>query len=156
MHEGGVRPAVGAALASIGFAALVIAGFGVTSLLVDAEVIAVDGIGAWPGAAGVAAATVAVAVVLAVALRAPHPGYGAALLAAPAALLAHLIVFVGTALLTGVDGARALSAAAGFAVSWFALILAGAASAAVWAGVALVRTDASRPQWPWERGDEAD
>jgi prolipoprotein diacylglyceryltransferase len=62
-------------------------------------------------------------------------------------------VLVGAAL-TGVDLARAIAAAGGFATSWFAVLLASVALVAAWTAVALVRTRAGRPRWPWERDED--
>ena len=50
----------------------------------------------------------------------------------------------------GIDLARAIAAAGAFATSWFAVVLASAALIAGWTAVALVRTRAGRPRWPWE------
>ena len=41
-------------------------------------------------------------------------------------------------------------AAGAFATSWFAVVLASTALIAGWTAVALVRTRAGRPRWPWE------
>ena len=48
----GVSPPVAVAFAVVGFFALLIAGFGLLSLLSDAEVIPVPGLGQLPGAIG--------------------------------------------------------------------------------------------------------
>lgn len=149
-----VRPLAALAYATTGFVALVIAGFGLTSLLTDAEVLAVPGLGAVPGIAGVAAATAAFAVVTWFAVRPRRASYGAVAAVVAAAFLAHLAgVWVG-ALLSGTDPARATAAVGGFATSPFAAVLLASAFVSGWAAVALVRTRASRPRWPWESDDE--
>jgi len=152
--SGPVRPVAALAYTAAGYVALVIAGFGVTSLLTDAEVIAVPGLGAMPGAAGVAASTVAFVVATWFAVRAERPSYGAVAAVVPAVFLSHLAgVWVG-ALLSGTDPARATAAVGAFATSAFAMVLVASAFVCGWAAVALVRTRASRPRWPWERDDE--
>lgn len=149
-----VRPSAALAFATAGFAALLIAGLGMTSLLMDAEVIGVEGLGAVPGAAGFTGAVALFAAVVWAAVRAARPSYGSAAVAAPAALIGYVGgVWLG-AVLTGVDVARASAAAGGFATSAFALVLLLVAFAAGWVGVALVRTRAQRPRWPWEGEDE--
>ncbi len=52
------------------------------------------------------------------------------------------------------DAARTAAAIGGFATSWFAVVLASAALVAGWVAVALVRTGADRPRWPWERDED--
>jgi len=150
----GVSPPVAVAFAVVGYFALLVAGFGLTSLYTDTEVLAVPGLGPLPGVLGVAFSTVAVVVALWSAVRRPRPSYGAAFVAAVAALLAYLIGVGLGAVIGGSDAATALAAVGGFATSWFALILAALAFVAGWAGIALVRTRASRPRWPWERDEQ--
>ncbi len=149
-----VRPSAALAFSTAGFVALLIAGLGVTSLLADAEVIPVAGLGAAPGVAGFAAATALFAAAVWAAVRAPRPSYLAAAAAVPAAFVGYVGgVWLG-ALVTGVDLARASAAAGGFAISVFALVLVLAAFVSAWVAVALVRTRAHRPRWPWEEDDE--
>jgi len=150
----GVAPPVAVVFATIGFIALGICGLGLLSLLLDAEVIATPGLGQLPGVVGFGLATVAVFVALWVVLHRARPSYTAALLVASAALLAYLLGMLAGAVLVGGDAARAVAAAGGFLTSWFAFVLAAAAFVAGWAGVALVRTRAGRPRWPWEGDDE--
>ncbi|WP_425840178.1 DUF6121 family protein [Microbacterium sp. PA5] len=151
---GPVRPLAALAYGTAGFVALVIAGFGLTSLVTDTEVIAVPGLGALPGAAGVVAATAAFVAVTWLIVRSARPAYGATAAVIPAVLLAHLAgVWLG-AIVVGTDPARAAAAAGGFAISPFAAVLLASAFVCAWAAVALVRTRASRPRWPWEGEDE--
>lgn len=152
--SGGMRPGLATAFAVVGFGALAICGLGVLSLVTGQDVIAVRGLGALPGAFGFGAAVIALAAVLATALRAPHPSYAISALTGVVALLAYLVGLVVTALAVGVDPARAVAAAGGFAVSWFAVILVVSAAASGWIAVALVRTHAHPPRWAWERDEE--
>lgn len=149
-----VRPSAALAYAVVGFIALLIAGLGVASLLLDADVIGVEGLGAMPGVAGATAATALFAAAVWAAVRAVRPSYVAAAAAAPAAFVGYLGgVWIG-ALVTGTDLARASAAVGGFATSPFALVLLLAAFVSAWVAVALVRTRARRPRWPWESDDE--
>lgn len=151
----GVSPPVAVALATVAFFALAIAGLGMASLLLEADVIATPGVGQLAGVAAVALSTAAFGGLLWAYLRQPQPSYVAALPVTVAAVLAYLLGIGVGAMLQGTDAALALAAAGGFATSWFALVLAGAAFVASWSAVALVRTRAERPRWPWER-DEPD
>lgn len=148
--HGGVTPPMAAAFAVVGFFALLIAGFGMLSLLSGDEVLPVTGLGQVPGVVGAALATLAFAVTMWMAVRRPHPSYVAAGLAVVTTFLAYLLGVLIGAVLAGIDLARAAAAIGGFATSWFAVVLAGAALIAGWGGIALVRTRASRPRWPWE------
>jgi hypothetical protein len=138
----------------VAFVALVIAGLGVVSLLTDQDVIATEGLGPAPAAIGI----VLTALVYAGALWAPlarsHPSYWNALWVALACYLAYLAgVGIGAAL-GGADPAVAAGVAGRIAIGWFGLVVAAAALASAWSAIALVRTRAGTPRWPWE-GDEA-
>lgn len=151
---GGLRPGLATLFSVVGFGALAICGLGVLSLATGADVVAVRGLGALPGAAGFALAVAALTLVLGGGLRRPHPSYGLAAVAALAVVLAYLAGLVGAAVVVGVDPARAVAAAGAFALSWFAVVLAGCGAAAGWTGVALVRTRAQAPRWRWERDED--
>lgn len=149
----GVRPPVAAALATVGFFALLIAALGMTSLLLEQDVIATEGLGLMPGVVAAGLATLAVFGVLLVTLRRPQPSYGVAGWVMLGAVLAYLVGLWLGAAFSGGDLARAAAAAGTFLLSWFALELAVIAFIAGWVGVALVRTRAQRPHWPWESDD---
>jgi len=149
----GVAPPVAVALATVAFLALAIGGLGMASLLLEADVIATPGVGQLAGILALTVSTGAFGGLLWAYLRRPQPSYVAALPVTVAAMLAYLVGFGLGAMLQGTDAALALAAAGGFATSWFALVLAGAAFVAAWSAVALVRTRAERPRWPWERDD---
>ncbi len=148
----GVSPPLAVAFAVIGFFALLVAGFGVTSLVAGAEVVA-PGHGQIPGITAVAAATVAFGAVLWNGLRRARPSYGVSITVVIAVVVAFVLGLLVGAVIEGSDAAAAVATAGSFATSWFALVLAGVAFAAAWAGVALVRTRASHPHWPWERDE---
>lgn len=145
----GVRPAVALALATISFFALLIAGLGVLSLLLNQDVIGVRGLGPVPGVTGTVLAVAAFAAALWAAIR-RRPSYLGALACAVAAFLAYAMgVWLGAAF-SGADLAAAAAAAGGVAASGFGVVIAVAALLAGWGGVALVRTRSDRPRWPWE------
>ncbi|WP_431801793.1 hypothetical protein [Microbacterium sp. bgisy203] len=150
----GLSPQLAVAFTTIGFFALVVAAFGMLSLLTDADVLAVPGLGQVPGAVAVGAATLTFAVVTWVVVRRPQPTYGGAAIVLVATFLAYLGGLLLGGMGAGVDPARAAAAVGGFATSWFAVVLASAAFISAWIAVALVRTRATRPRWPWERDDD--
>lgn len=150
----GVRPGVATVFATVGFFALVIAGFGLASLLLDADVIATPGIGLLAGAIALASAIAAFALVLWRATRIARPTYRAAGVATVLAVAAHLAGLWIGAVLQGASVALATAAVGGFVTSWFVVVLAGCAFVAGWSGIALVRTRAQRPRWTWEREED--
>ncbi|MGV9194672.1 hypothetical protein ACQ143_10060 [Microbacterium sp. MC2] len=154
MSQPGIRPPVAAALATVGFFALLVAALGVASLLLDQEVIGTEGLGNLPGAVAAGLSTLAVLGVLLIALRGPRPTYTVSVIVMIAAVLAYLVGLWFGAVFAGESLALAAAAAGAFIVSWFGAILAVVAFIAGWVGVALVRTRAERPRWPWESDED--
>lgn len=138
------------ALSVIVFVALVIFGLGMTSLLLDQEVIATPGISPVPGAVAVAVAGIGFGVTLWAAFRADRPTYWAALWAAVVVVLAHLASLWLTALITGTTVAVATGVVGDVLLGWVSPVIAAAAFVTAWGAVAIARTAASRPRWPWE------
>lgn len=150
----GVTPPVAVVFAAVVFLSLAIAGLGVTSLLLDADVIAVPGLGPLPGVVGMIVAAALFAAVLAWGLRAEPPGY---LTAVPCALAAYVGEVVGIAmgaLLVGADPAGGVSGAGSVALGWPGAVIAGAGLLAGAFGVLLARARGDRPRWSWESDDE--
>lgn len=153
-ESAGVSAVLALVLATVGFFALAVFGLGALSVLTDADIIAVTGLGPVPGVVGMLAAVAAFALTLWSALRRPHPSFVAAVTISLVVGLAHL-AGVWTAVITGSGNAIIATAVAGGLVRGGAsAVLLVAAAIAAWSGIALRRTRASRPQWPWERDDE--
>lgn len=181
--QGPVRPPVALAFATMGFIALLIFGLGMTSLATGEDVIASPGLGQAPGIAGVVCATLAFAGGLWAAIAragsrtdaaapardaapasagagsiaragARHPSYWGALWTTAATFLAYLGGVWFGAVFTGADLGVATAVVGRLATTWFGVVVAAAAFVSSWAGIALVRTRARRPRWPWE--DEFD
>ncbi|MDQ0728469.1 hypothetical protein [Microbacterium sp. W4I20] len=141
-------------LATVGYFALAVFGLGALSLLTDADIIAVPGLGQMPGVIGMLASVVAFAAMLWSTLRRGKPSFLAAITISLTAALAHLIG-VWVAVLAGVGNAVIATAVAGDLVRGGAsAVLLLAAAVAAWGGIALRRTRAERPRWRWERDDE--
>ncbi|QIG38608.1 hypothetical protein G5T42_03150 [Microbacterium sp. 4R-513] len=153
-EHGHVRPLVALGLVTAAFGALVICALGVTSLLLDEDVIAVPGLGQIPGVLGTVSAIGAFALAVWLTIRRAHPSYWGAAIAAVAAVMAYPLGVWFGALLGGADLAAAAGAAGGVLTSWVGVVIAASAFACAWAGVALVRTNARRPRWPWEDPDD--
>ncbi|WP_205791426.1 hypothetical protein [Microbacterium sulfonylureivorans] len=151
---GPVRPLTSLALSTAAFVALLIFGLGMTSLVIGQDVIAVRGLGQIPGILGTALSTAAFAAGLWAAVRRKPASYWGSAWTATACLLGYVGGIWLGGILTGADLAAATAAAGGVATSWFGVVVAAAGFIASWAGIALVRTHARRPRWPWE--DEFD
>ena len=153
-EHGHVRPLVALGLVTAAFGALVICGLGVTSLLLNEDVIPVPGLGQIPGVLGTIFAVAAFALVVWLTVSRRHASYWGSAIAAIAAVLAYPVGVWFGAVIGGEDLAAAAGAAGAVLTSWFGLVIALSAFVCAWAGVALVRTNARRPRWPWEDPDD--
>ncbi|MBN9195658.1 MAG: hypothetical protein J0I44_06260 [Microbacterium sp.] len=149
-----MRPLVALAFAVIGFVALFVCGLGIASLVLNQDPISAPGFGQLPGILGSIAAAAAFAGGLWASLSRPHPSFWGALWTTAATFLGYLIGVGVGALIEGADRATAAAAIGRLATTWFGAVIAAAALIAGWGGIALVRTRARRPRWPWERDDE--
>lgn len=152
-ESAGVSPVLAVVFATIGFFALAVFGLGGVSLLTDSDIIATPGLGQAPGIAGMAAAVLAFALMLWVVVRRPAPSFFSALALAVSTALVHLAaVWIAVASVAG--SALLATAVAGDLVRGGAsAVLLLAAAIGAWAGIALRRTRARHPRWPWERDD---
>lgn len=151
---GPVRPVLALALGVIAYAALAIFGLGMTSLIVGRDVIDVPGLGQIPGVVGMLVSITAVAASIWAVVRPSQPSYVGAVGGVLAAYLGYLLGLLVGAVTGGVDVAAATAAVGTIAVSWFGAALAAAGGAAAWGAIALVRTRAERPRWPWEADED--
>ncbi len=151
---GPVRPLVALGLATVAFLTLVIFGLGMTSLVLEADVVERPGLGQVPGILATALTTGVFALVEWLALRRPQPRYTAALWAAVACYAAYVGTLWLGVLFSSSDLGIATEVAGRVATTWFGAVVAASAAICAWGGVALARTRAGRPRWPWE--DEFD
>lgn len=152
--RGPVRPPVALAFSLVGFVALLIFGLGMTSLATNQDVIATRGLGQLPGILGPVLASAAFAAATWAGVTRPRPSFVSALWIAVAAFLADLLGIGIGVLVAGVDPLVAMGVVGRMATTWFGAVVAGAALVAGWCAIALVRTRARRPRWPWERDDD--
>ena len=142
-------------MTSVLFVALLILGFGLLSLVGDAGVLSPTGQGPFPGIAAVVAATIGYASVTSSALR-RRPVYPAALGAALGSYLLYVLVIGVASGLARTDASIALAASSRAAIGWVGAVVAGSAFVCCWFAIALVRTNARTPRWPWEGSDGED
>ncbi|WP_156758989.1 hypothetical protein [Microbacterium karelineae] len=139
------------AFASVGYLALLVAGLGVASLATDSDVISTRGVGIVPAYVAAGAAIAAFALLVRGAIAAERPSYFAALGTAIGSAAAHLVVIAFGALFETGDLGIVLGVTREVLIGWVAPVVAGAALVAAWAAIAVRRTGAERPRWPWER-----
>lgn len=149
-----MRPAVSVALTLAGFFALTIAAFGIVSLLADVEVVPVAGVGQAPGVVGVVVACAVYAAGTALTLRPTSPRYTGALLIAVGVWLGYSAGAGVAGAVAAEDVAAGLAVTARLLIGWPGAVVGIAAAIAAWCAIALVRTRAGRPRWPWEGPDE--
>lgn len=141
--------------AAVGFAALVIAGLGVASLLLDSPVIGEPGLTQVPGILGTVLAILGFTAVTYPALR-RRGSVGMALIAGLSAAAGYVLGVVVGAVISGIDPFRALGVAGALAVSWpmAVIVVAGIVAAAL--ALVAVRAGPGAAQWPWERSGTDD
>ncbi|MFE1645912.1 hypothetical protein [Microbacterium sp. P01] len=149
-----VRPGMALVFSLVGFFALAIFGFGMTSLITDSDVIAVEGLGPIPGVFALVCAAGGFAGSLWLGIRSVHPSYVVALPVAIASFLFYLVGLGFGALVGDAGLVQAVAAVGGVATSWFGMVVAVTGLVCAAGGVALVRPRTARPHWPWENGDE--
>lgn len=150
----GVSVPLALVLATIGFFALAVFGLGAVSLATDADIISVPSLGQAPGVVGMLAAVAVFALSLWLGLRAQHPSLFSVLPIAIAAALAHLVVVWVAVLLATSDLVVSTAVVGGLVTGGASVVLLLAAAIAAWSGIALRRTRAQHPHWPWEEHDE--
>ena len=140
-------------LATISYFALAVFGLGALSAATDTDIIAVPGLGQAPGVIGMVVAVAVFGLMLWSTLRRSRPSYVATVAIALLAALAHLVV-VWFALLLGPGIVIATAVAGELVRGGASAVLLAAGLIAGWGGIALRRTRAEHPRWPWERDEE--
>lgn len=141
-------------LATISFFALAVFGLGALSVATDTDIISTPDLGQTPGVAGMLAAVISFASLLWATLRRRRPSFVSTITVALVAVLAHLAV-VWFAVLLGTSDIVIATAVAGDLVrGGVSAVLLAAALVAAWGGIALRRTRAEHPRWPWERDED--
>ena len=136
------------------FFALSIMGLGVLSLLSEHDIISVSQLDQLPGIVGMGLAVIVFAGALRPVLGDPHPSFVSSVFLALAAALVHLGGVWGTAVSEGAGAVRATAAAGQLVLGGSSAVVVLAALVAAWVAIALRRTRARAPHWPWEKKDE--
>lgn len=149
--EANLRPGWAAVVAITLFFALVIAGWGMLSLILDENVIIVPGLGQLPGLLATASAGLVVA-----ATAARGAGRGilvtTVIATAGAYLVSVLVLGISVAVVTS-DLGRSLAVTARAASAWPGAVIAGSALCASILGAIAGRGSSVTARWPWERDD---
>lgn len=153
-EEQRMAPGILLAFAGVAYGALVICVTGFASLLTDTDVIAVPGLGPVPGALAVLVSVLVFAAVLWPVIRMARPAFTGVIPVALAAALAHLAALWLLAVVFGADVAAATAAVASAVTSWTSPAFLIAAFVAAWGAIAVRRTAARPPHWPWERDQD--
>lgn len=140
-------------MTTVGFFAIAVFSLGALSVVTDADIIAVPETGQAPGIVGMTVAVAVFAGILWLAVRIEHPRFRSVWTISIATALAHLLAAgIGAIVVTG-EFINALAVMGQLVTGGASLVIFAAAAIAAWAGVALRRTRAKRPRWPWERDD---
>ena len=150
----GVSAFLALVLSTVGFFALLVFGLGGLSLATDTDIIAVPGLGQAPGAIGVIVAVGVFTTGSWRMLRPEHPSYRPVWLVALTTALAHLVAVWLVIVITSGEAVTATVVAGDLVRGGAGLVLLAAAAVAAWCGVALRRTRARAPRWPWEDDEE--
>lgn len=142
------------AFASVGYLALLVAGLGLASLVTDSDVIETQGVGVVPAYVAAGVAIVAFALFVLGSVARDRPSYVSAVGAALVAAVAHLLTLAVASLLGSGDIGVAIGVVGEVLIGWVTPVVALAALVAAWAAIAVRRTKASRPRWPWEHDEE--
>lgn len=133
--------------------ALIIAGLGMTSLLLDEPVIATPGLGQAPGVIAVTASVVVFAAVLWGALGRARV-IGTVVVSALTAFLSYVLALAIGVATVGADVGAALGVAGRAATSWPGAVIAVAAALSAALAVAVAAGAGTSARWPWERDDD--
>lgn len=152
----GMRAEVATAFAAIAYGALLVCVFGFVSLWSGSVPLADEDLGAVPTMLAGVCALLAFAGALLGATRPVRPSYTAVIPVAFAAALTQLVALWLLALAFGAGAGTAIAAAADAVTGGASLVFLLVAVVCGWAGIALRRTSAGRPKWPWERHDEGE
>lgn len=136
------------------FFALTVFGLGAMSVAIDSDVITVPGLGQSPGVVGMLTAIVVFATTLGGALRRQHPTFVSAPVTALTTALLHLVGVWFAVLVSTGDLVIATAVVGGLVQGGPSLVILVAAAIAAWGGIALRRTRAEHPRWPWERDED--
>jgi hypothetical protein len=136
--------------ASIGYLALLVAGLGTASAIADDDIISTPGVSLVAAYAAAGVAIVAFALLLAGPVSRERPGYWAAASTAVGSAGLYTIALAIAVFVSSGDLSTTGSVLREVLVGWVVPVVLGSALVAAWAAIALRRTSARQPRWPWE------
>lgn len=137
----------------VGFAALAILGLGMLSFFRDVDILSVPGLDWWPAIVAMLFAIAAFCWMLWPTLTRGSPSFLAVPAVALVTAVAHLAALWLAAVLSGVGLESALVAISQLLTRGSSGVVLLAAAVGSWVAIALRRTRAGAPHWPWEDGD---
>ncbi|WP_300268482.1 hypothetical protein [Microbacterium sp.] len=143
-------------MTAVGFFAFATLGLGILSFATDADIIGVPGLGQAPGVIGMIVAVVTFAGILSQAVRIRYPRFRSVWAISIMTAIAHLLAVGIVAMFTSGEFVTGMSVMGGLITGGSSLVMLVVAAIAAWVGVALRRTRAARPRWPWEKDDLSD
>lgn len=138
------------AFTSVGYFALLVAGLGVGSMAADADVITTQGLSVIAAYIAAAAAIGGFALFLIGPASRDRPSYWHAASTAVGSAAVHVLTLGIVALVETGDLGVVGGVVSEVLLGWVSPVVFGTAAVAAWAAIALRRTKADRPQWPWE------
>ena len=139
-----------ASFASVGYLALLVAGLGFASAITNQDVISVPGTSLIAAFVAAGIAIIAFGLFLLGPASRARPSYWSALSTALGTAAVYLLALGACVLVSGGDLDRTLAVLGDVIVGWVTPVVAIAAAVAAWGALAMRRTSASRPRWPWE------
>ncbi|WP_417556017.1 hypothetical protein [Microbacterium sp.] len=149
----GVSASLALVIAFVSFAALTILGLGMLSFFADLDILAVPGLDWWPGIVGMIVAIGVFAWMLWPTLKNEHPSYMPVFAVGLVSAVAHVVAVWLGALLSGAGTEAAFAAVVQLVTQGSSGVVLGAALLGSWFAIALRRTGAQPPTWPWEHED---
>ena len=149
----GVSALLALVIGFVGFAALAILGLGMLSFFRDIDILSVPGLDWWPAIVAMILAIAAFCWMLWPSLSRGRPSFLAVPAVALITAVAHLVALWLAALVSGVGTASALLAVSQLVMRGSSLVVLVAAAVGAWVAIALRRTRAAAPHWPWEDHD---
>ena len=138
------------AFASVGYLALLVSGLGFGSLIIDDDVITTAGVSTLAAYVAAGISILAFAGFLLGPLRRDRPSFWFAASTALGATAVHALTLGVAVLVSNGDLGVVGGVLSEVLVGWVSPLILVAALVASWAAIAVRRTAAHRPRWPWE------
>ena len=138
------------AFASVGYLALLVAGLGIASVIADDDVISTPEVSLVAAYTAAGLAIVGFALLLLAPLSHARPSYWSAVSTGVGSAGLYVIALGIGVLLSSGELSLVAAVLREVLLGWVVPVVLGSALIAAWAAIAMRRTAASRPRWPWE------